>query len=59
VKREAGLGSVEVGLEVAHASFAISKHLENADPRFIGQRVKELGGAGGICGGFHDWNHIN
>lgn len=47
VKRQPGLRRVERVLELTHATLTALKHLHDGDARFIGQRVKELGGSTG------------
>lgn len=51
MKRQPGLGGVERVLQLAHASLAILEHVHDRQARFVGKRMKELGGSTDIRSG--------
>src|SRR5689334_1975322 len=60
MERKARLGRVEVVGELADATLAATKPLEHGKPSPVGERMEQLGGAGGIEAGAgtggHGWN---
>jgi len=41
VKGEPGLSGIEGILQLSHAALSVPEHLEDVEPRIIGERLKE------------------